>query len=92
MPNPPFGMLTRGLRSTQTEAFKEVFLYLVDSLPHEVFLHGDVVANELLHGATQQTVVEELIQVFLMLWNTRETHQQGPRARRQLHQVPLLPV
>ena len=27
--------------------------YLVDSLPHEVFLHGDVVANELLHGAAQ---------------------------------------
>lgn len=41
--------------------------YLVDGLPHEVLLHGDVVANELLHGAAQQTVVEELVQVFLML-------------------------
>lgn len=67
--------------------------YLVDGLPHEVFLHGDVVANELLHGAAQQTVIEELIQVYLMLYKqTKENHQEGPSARKQFHLAHLLPV
>lgn len=47
-------------------------LYLVDSLPHEILLHGDVVANEFLHGAAQQTVVEEFVQVFLVFYRTKK--------------------
>lgn len=47
-------------------------LYLVDSLPHEILLHGDVVANEFLHGAAQQTVVEEFVQVFLVFYRTQK--------------------
>lgn len=68
----PWDALQRTHEHTQ-KSILEVFPYLVDSLPHEVFLHGDVVANELLHGAAQQTVIEELVQVFLMLCGTQET-------------------
>lgn len=49
--------------------FQEVYplSYLVDSLPHEVLLHGDIEANELLHGTAQQAVIKELVQALLVL-------------------------
>lgn len=44
--------------------------HLIHCLPHEVLLHGDVQANQLLHGAAQQAVVEEFVQILLVLWGT----------------------
>lgn len=80
---PPGGVGTeRRLLQTPSEP------HLVDSLPHEVLLHGDVVADELLHGAAQQAVVEQLVQLLLMLCKTSREPSAGPRARKQLHLTP----
>lgn len=47
--------------------------YLIHSLPHEVLLHSNIQANQLLHGAAQQTIVEEFVQTLLVLQGTAKT-------------------
>lgn len=43
------------------------YSYLIHSLSHKVLFHGDVVANQLLHGTAEKAIVEQFIQVLLML-------------------------
>ena len=45
----------------------KVLWYLIDRLSHVIFLHGDVVAYQLLHGATQDTVFQQLLHTLLVL-------------------------